>query len=463
MEAATKTGPYSYLAADRPGAWPAIAGTLMFGYLCLSRTFAYVGIPPWKVFVSEVVLSLFLLRGPKVNDASWFFKMVQAPALRRFSIVYGIFFTYGALQVLHGIAGGNPPFTAIRDLTFNYYPLYFFLGLWAGIERPDLLPKLLRGFAWFNGIYGVLYLLLLNRADWFLPGISDEISPVPIFGQPMYSFVALLGLVAYEKELWRSWHLLGLNAFVMLGMQIRTEWLAFAIGMITLFIVTRRGKHLLQAIAILGVLFCLMYVTDFSVPGPEGRGGGDISIRKLTDRAIAPFRADTSNTLTAAGVGAESQEATFVWRTVWWLLIWSNVHSNLHTTVVGFGYGYPLGDLAPYLTGDFIRTPHNEFFYALGYTGWTGVILFFLFQSELLRLLWRANRLTRDSFGVPYWVAMMVFGMFFPLGETPYGAIPFYLIAGWLAAPILSGKHTMQQTYRIPEMYFPHASTSAAT
>ena len=31
----------------------------------------------------------------------------------------------------------------MRDLAFNYYPLYFALGLWAGLNAPDLLPKLI--------------------------------------------------------------------------------------------------------------------------------------------------------------------------------------------------------------------------------------------------------------------------------------------------------------------------------
>jgi hypothetical protein len=52
------------------------------------------------------------------------------------------------------------------------------------------------------------------------------------------------------------------------------------------------------------------------------------------------------------------------------------------------------------------------------------------------------NRRTKDPFGVPFWVAMMTYGMFFPLGETPYGAIPFYLILGWLVSPILSVRDT---------------------
>jgi len=443
------------------GMWPGIAAFLIVGYLSLSRAFAYLGIPWWKIFIGEVVLAMLFISGPKFDARSWYRTFLEFPVLKRVSLLYGLFLAYGVVQIVHGVLTGNPPLVAVRDLTFNYYPIYFFLGLTAGLMRPDLLPRLLRGFAWFNGIYGVLYLFVLNRIDWFVPGVSDEIVPVPIFGQPIYSFIALLGLIAYEKDLWRSSHLLGLNAFVMLGMQFRTEWFAFAVGMITWFIVTGQGKRLLQAAAILSALFCVMYITNFSVPGPEGRGGGDISIRQLTDRAIAPFRADTSDAKAAAGIGAESQESTFVWRTVWWLFIWNAVHSSLNTTVWGFGYGYPLGDLAPYLAGEFIRTPHNEFFYALGYTGWIGVVLFFLFEAEILRLLWRVNRATREPFGVPFWVSMMAYGMFFPLGETPYGAIPFYLIVGWIAAPVLLESRPVQHARYVPaETYFPQANAS---
>jgi hypothetical protein len=420
------------------GIWPGVAAFLIVGYLALSRAFAYLGIPWWKIFVGEIVLATLFLFGPRLNARSWPRAFFEMPVLKRLCLLYALFFAYGLVQIVHGVFAGNPPLLAVRDLTFNYYPIYFFLGLSAGLMRPDLLPKLLRAFAWFNGIYGVLYLFVLNRVDWFVPGVSDEIARVPIFGQPIYSFIALLGLIAYEKDLWRSAHLLGLNAFVMLGMQIRTEWFAFAIGLIVWFIVAGQTKRLLQAIATLSVLFCMMYITNFSVPGPEGRGGGDISIRQLTDRAIAPFRADTSDTNVAAGIGADSTESTFVWRTVWWLFIWNAVHSSLNTTVWGFGYGYPLGDLAPYLAGEFIRTPHNQFFYALGYTGWIGVVLFFLFQGEVLHLLRQVNRRTGDPFGVPFWAAMMAYGMFFPLGETPYGAVPFYLILGWLVSPLLA-------------------------
>ncbi len=441
--------------------WLKVAAALLLGYLCLSRTFAYIGVPQWSVFISEIVLVLFFLCGPTFRGSAWTPMVRKERALKRLAIIYAAFLGYGILQVAHGIGAGNPPLTAMRDLAFNYYPLYVLLGIWAGAQS-EALPKLLRGFAWFNGIYGVLYLLVLNRREWFMPGVSREIAPVQVFAEPIYSFVALLGLVAYEKRLWRHWYLLALNAFVMLGMQVRTEWLAFAIGLIAWFLVTRQSKRFAQTAAILAAVFALMYVTDFSLPGPEGRGGGEISVRQLTDRALSPFQADMSDARAAAGIGAETPEATFVWRTVWWLNIWDAVHASGSTAMWGFGYGYPLGDLVPYLTGQFIRTPHNEFFYALGYSGWIGVLLFFAFQQEIGRLLWKSNRLTGDSFGVPFWIAMMAYGMFFPLGETPYGAIPFYLTVGWAMAPVLRHETgAARKEYAELTAYFPRASSSA--
>src|SRR6266478_3764718 len=445
--------------------WPRIACVLILGYLSLSRAFSYVGIPIWKVFIGEVVLALSFLWGPKLNGKFWPWVALKLPMLKSFSVTYVLFFGFGILQVLHGIWVGNPPLAAARDFAFNYYPVYFLPGLWAGITRPDLLPRLIRYFAWFNGIYGVLFLLFLNRVSWSIPGVGDEITPVQIFGQPIYSFVALLGLLAYEKNLWRVWHLLLLNAFVMLGMQIRTEWLAFGIGVLVWSVITKKATRLLKASAIVAAMLGMMYLTDFSLPSPEGRSEGNFSVRQLADRATAVFHADLSDESAAAGLGrTDSQEATFVWRTVWWVAIWNSAHEDAHAAVLGHGYGFPLGDLVPYLEGQFIRTPHNEFFFALGYTGWIGVALFFLFQIEIFRLLWKVNRATGEPFGVPYWVGMMTYGMFFPLGESPYGAIPFYLITGWIAARIVFDEQLTQdqKALKHPTYVFGAAATQPA-
>jgi hypothetical protein len=445
--------------------WHRIAGILLLGYLSLSRAFAYVGLPAWKVFIGEVVLGFLLLCGPKIQSRRWLWVAPKLPGLKSFLTWYGLFLAYGIIEVFHGIYAGYPPLTVIRDLAFNYYPLYFFLGLWAGLTRPDLLPRLIRGFAWFNGIYGLLYILYLNRVEWFVPGVGAEIASVPIFGLPLYSFVALLGLLVYEKSVGRSWYLWLLNGFVMLGMQIRGEWVAFAVGVVIWGVLTRQARRVVQAGAFLASLLALMYITDFRLASPATRSEYDISARDLVDRALAPFRADLEDKQAAAGIeGADAREATFVWRTVWWLAIWNSVHSDPRIATWGHGYGFPLGDLVPYLEGGFIRTPHNTFFYALGYTGWVGVVLFALFQLAIFRLLWNAYRVTDNPFGIIYWVSMLTFGMAFPLGETPYGAIPFYLVLGWCASPaLLTQESSVRRRTQHPSAGFTDINPSGAT
>lgn len=415
--------------------WIKTAGLLLLGYLCLSRTFAYVGVPVWKAFIGEAVLVLFVVAGPGMGKMKWPWAAWRIPALRPCLTSYALFLGYGLVQVLRGIQAGNPALVALRDFAFNLYPVYFLLGIWAGATRPALLPKLLRGFAWFNGIYGMLYLLFLNRVEWYVPGVSSEIAAVPIFPQPVYSFVALLGLMVFERNIAKVWHLLILNGFVMLGMQFRTEWLAFSVGAITWLALTRQSKRVLQAGLAFVSLVTIMYFADVKLPGPEIRAGGEISVKSLVDRGTSVFHADLTDSNAAAGMGtAEAQEATFVWRTVWWLAIWNAVHENVRTSILGFGYGYPLGDLVPYLEGEFIRTPHNQLLYTLGYGGWVGTVLYLMLQWQVLRLLLAARQRTGDCFGVVFWAACMVFSLFFPLGETPYGAVPFYLTAGWVAA-----------------------------
>jgi hypothetical protein len=418
--------------------WVRIACVLTFGYLALNRSFSYLGFPAWKIFVGEVSLALLLLFGPMTRSGRWLWASVQLPQLREFRIWYGVFFMWGLIEVVHGIFAGQPLMTVLRDLAFNYYPLFFLLGLWAGIKRPELLPRLLRAFAWFNGIYGILFLLYFNRVEWLVSDASSEVAPVLFFAGPAYSFVALLGLLAYEKSLARSWYLFALNTFVMLGMQFRTEWLALVVGVVVWAYLAGHVKRVLQTCAVFASLFAVLYFTNIRLPSPRGRAEEDFSARQSVDRALAPFRADVGSLEAAeGGGGTDPQEATFVFRTVWWFAIWNAVHADWKTTLWGFGYGFPLGDLVPYLEDHFIRTPHNIFFYALGYTGWIGVIVFVLFQAAILRLLLRARHVSGDSFGVAYWIAVTVYGMFFPTGEAPYGAIPFYLILGCAAAPAL--------------------------
>jgi hypothetical protein len=83
------------------------------------------------------------------------------------------------------------------------------------------------------------------------------------------------------------------------------------------------------------------------------------------------------------------------------------------------------------------RTPHSVFFYALGYTGWVGVVLFAILQVAILRLLWRSYRITGQAAGLAFWVMAMARASFEEGFEAPFRAIPFYLLMGMSMAPAL--------------------------
>jgi hypothetical protein len=74
------------------------------------------------------------------------------------------------------------------------------------------------------------------------------------------------------------------------------------------------------------------------------------------------------------------------------------------------------------------------FYFALGYTGWIGVILFFWFQALLGLVLLRAAKSSGNSFGILLWAWMLTSSMFGNGFETPFGAIPYYLAVGMAAA-----------------------------
>jgi hypothetical protein len=112
--------------------------------------------------------------------------------------------------------------------------------------------------------------------------------------------------------------------------------------------------------------------------------------------------------------------------------------------LIGLGYGFALGDLVPYLQGSAIRTPHNVFFYALAYGGWLGVAVFFGVQAALAHILLRAYQLTRQPFGLCYWIMTLTGAFFSNCLETPFGAIPFYLILGLAAALVV---HIFEEHY----------------
>jgi hypothetical protein len=412
--------------------WPNYLIFVVVGYAVLSRSFAYLGVPPLKIFIGEISIAAFLVSYPRAVFDRWLYALGRQNVLTGFAVTLLTLMLYGLVEVARGLDHGYRSIIILQSFAFQYYPICFFIGLWAGLREPVVLQRLIRILAWVNGVYGLLFILVLNHYGLLIPGTSD----VPLFGQPVGATLAILGLVCFERRLAQVWHLLLLNALVMLGLLMRAEYLGCTLGLIVWALLARRFGRLVLLFAGLALLLAVGLVTDFDMPAPLSRGG-HISAKGIAGRMIAPFDADAAAQLTASNADAKSEAGTAEWRTRWWKAIWETVHENADSTLFGLGYGYPIANLVGYGQRD-LRTPHSVFFYCLAYGGWVGVFLFAALQTALVGLMWRAWRTTGNPFGLSIWAAFLCSALLGNLLETPFGAIPFYLITGLAAAPILA-------------------------
>jgi len=408
--------------------WPSIVLFSLWGFLLLGRPFAYFGFPPANIFIGEVLLGAFTMMRPRDVVGRWMDSVTRASPLSGFSIALLLFLLYGVFEFARGVVNEYPIVVALKSLAFHFYPLYVFLGIWVGRRRPDMLLRFIPIFAWVHGIYGVLYATLLDNV--WLPIPSTDVG---VIGQPNGTVVVILGLLCLNRLRPQDWCALVLNFMVLISLQIRADWAAILIAILLRGLFYRRlGSLVFGSIGVF-LLLCAAWMANVVIPGPADRGG-DTSAGKVLARVVAAVDVTFAKELDPA---AGAYRRTALWRTNWWDAIWAAVHRDVESTFFGMGYGYPLPHLVPYLrTESTLRSPHNVFFYALGYTGWFGVILFFLLLGQIALLEWRVFRLTGGLFGLLVLVQALVTALMDNLFETPFGAIPTFLLIGLTVAPI---------------------------
>ena len=416
--------------------WEQVISLLIVGYLTCGRSFAYIGIPPLHLFLGEIVLFALILFRTRDTLDHWIESITTPGPLHMLGMTLLFFLACGFFELLRGISFGFPLLAGLENLVFNVYPLFLFAGMWLGSKDPQLIRRTIRMLAWTNGIYGLLYIFFLNKLPLAIPGTYPEI---PVFGQPSGSAIALLGLLCFEEDLGRHFIVLILNSFVLLGIQVRAEFVGILAGLVVWGALRRRIGRVFAVTSLLGFLLFLGFVADFSIPAPATRGG-KISSKYIVGRLVAPFDEKLASELTPI---AEGNAGTARWRTDWWKVIWSTTYKDASTAAFGRGYGFPLSSLVPYIRNEVLRTPHNCFFYALGYSGWVGVALLCAFQLSLAGVLWQAYRLTGQPFGLVIWITFLCVALFGNLLETPFGAIPMYLLTGMAAAPAAERTFTL--------------------
>jgi hypothetical protein len=425
--------------------WPKIVAIVLCGFLIFGRSFAYVGIPPAKMFVGELLLGTFTLLRPRDVLGRWISAIMRPSALSGCSIAILMFLLYGLAQLFRGIANEYSPITGIQSFVFHLYPLYIFIGIWTATRRPDLLSRVVPVVAWLHGLYGLLYMTVLTNLWIAVPGTGPDVNLV---GQPNGTVPVIIGLLCLPRLRLSDWGALLINLMVLVGLQVRADWLAITIAVILWGIMDRKLGHLALAVLVAFSILCGAWLANLSIPGPKDRGG-DVTAEKMIARIVAPFDIDAAKELDS---GAATYKGTTTWRTTWWEAIWQKVHHDPETTFFGLGYGYPIGNLVPYLRDREIRSPHNVFFYALAYGGWFGVILFFWFQLQVVLLGWRTYQATNNPFGMLVACAAITAALFGNLFETPFGAIPVYLLVGLNAAPLVGREQSLLEDSSLTQL-----------
>lgn len=396
------------------------------GYMVFQRAFAYVGVPGTPIFIGEILLVAFFVLRPEVSGLRFASALLRPSVLGPLSWSILVLISYGVVLVARGVLEGYPQRLALQELVFNVYPLYIFLGLWLAEREPRLLERFMVDLAWVNGIYGLLYIANLNHVALTFPGTS-----VLLFRPPLGQVAVLLGLMAFPTKGWRTWIPFALNLTVLIAIQSRASYAGFAIGLFVWAWMSKRLGRTALIAAIVGALFAVAWIFNLRIE--YSRGASELSARNVAAAVVAPFDAQAA---AAYSSDARNFSGTVEWRKAWWSGIWDSTHADPMRTFVGAGYGFELTSAADLGSSeDDLRTPHNWFMYALGYGGWIGVLVFSFFLLALGYLLWRSDRLTGIAFGLPVLVASVTVATFSNFFETPYAAIPTWVIAGMAIAP----------------------------
>jgi hypothetical protein len=403
---------------------------LLLGLSLTGRSFAYLGIPPAKLFVGDLTLAAFVVLHPRNIFDPWIHALTRGGPLGPVSWLLLGSLAYGIFEVIRGILLGFTPLIATENLVFNIYPIYLFLGIWLGRRQPELLLRFIQVFSLCFCVYAPAYMFYLNKLTVTMPG-SDG---VRIFGQPSGGGVIILALLCLDPKPGRFWAPMTIAAAMLLAGQVRAEWVGMVLALLIWGTLSKKMTQVAMIGAGIAILLAIGSLLDIDIPAPPDRGGS-ISSREIVARGLAAIDPALAEDLTAS-THLSLYKGTITWRENWWRAIWANSQANYTNLLIGPGYGYLLKDLVSYLKdfGD-LRTPHNIFYYALGYSGWIGVLFFFSLQAACGALVWRVYKITGQCFGVVIWASTLFTAFFGNAFETPAGAIPCYLTLGLIIGP----------------------------
>jgi hypothetical protein len=425
------------------------------GYLMFGRAFSYVGLAPASLFIGEItIVAMFVYRPTRKVIAGLLHQFNRPGRFHILALAIVLFLAYGVLEAVRGMINGGDPVSLVKSLQLHYYTVLLAFGIWLGTTSPVFLEKLAWALAWGNAVYGVAYSAFLNKQMITLPGAAG----VPLFDLGLTcSALAVLGLVAYPRKSRWTIPLALANVAVLFGHQIRAEWVSLIVALVVWCLLTRRLRRLMAGLGALLLLLVAVTAANVSLPGPADRGGS-VKVGDIIGRALGPISPELAQKYTSES-RAQGAAGTADFRQEWWKGIIHSSESNPTTLLFGHGYSFNLQSLAPPGKVDpTVRSPHNLFFYSLGYLGIVGLALLLLYLGTLGVLCWRVYKLTGNPIGLVILLANVVSAQFEPWLESPFGAAACYLLVGICLAPLAStGPHAREMVRYTgpPKAYHP--------
>lgn len=332
--------------------------TVLAGYACVGKGFAYLGVPP--LYIGEIALALgclVLWRSRCLAALSTSPALVAAAALAAWTVLR-------TLPYL-GAYGIDAP----RDAMVVLYAAYAFVVAGLVVERVSRLGWLIgayRRLAWIYGLLGGGLFLATVTLGSALPSFSGNTLP-------------------YIRPGEAAVHLTGAAVFAMVGlMRVRWPWIAawivnaamvspsrgamlsYLLPLLVAAVVTGRWRRVLSAFLIAAALFTLALAARVEVALPGG--GRPVGAEQMVERLGSIVGRSTDGGL----------DGTKQWRLRWWGTIRDyTVEGPYFWTGKGFGVNLAVDDGFVVGEGDGnpLRSPHNAHLTILARGGVPGLAL----------------------------------------------------------------------------------------
>lgn len=394
-----------------------------------NRAFAYMGVAP--LYPAEVfILWSFAVRGGKLLTL-WIRCIRNCDPV---FIFFLLFLLWGMVETFRGIAVNGELSASLRGFAAHYYALFFFIGI--VISEGDTITGFANRF-WLmsviGGVYGILWAVLLSHFEISIPWVRDR-AAVSIFSDAGGVLFLAVGAAALSPVMRRSALLpLLILSIALLGPFERAVVLGVAAGIVIVILQQGNSRLLLQiGLAVAGVAIASALAGELVSMG-GGVRSGSMTLSWLIARLVSIFAPEQAfSMLSKMGSYQEAYQIYELhgdadWRQHFWEAVIRSLDSQ-SLWLVGHGYGVSLGSFAGHPA--VLRTPHNAVIYFLGYTGVIGLMIFAgLLTAFLVRFI-RLPRSPMRTFLLAELVAMTIRALAANSFETPYGAVPFYLLLG---------------------------------